>query len=264
MKQAKPDFHAYYRTIYGDRWTKLAEGLADEPHYHTLRNGVRIPYHLDQASYAAAVELAVEPGDRVLDMCAAPGGKALVLATKLEGRGLLVANDRSSARRARLTRVINELLEPQYAGVITVTGHDATRWGLYETNSYDKVLADVPCSSERHVISSDKHMARWSPSRTKRLALQAYAILAAGLDAADVEGIVLYVTCSLSPMENDGVLEKLMRRRGADVSILPVRTEMGTATQYGKHILPDIDNGSGPLYMARLQKVRASAPRRNR
>jgi 16S rRNA C967 or C1407 C5-methylase (RsmB/RsmF family) len=87
MGKPKVDFHHYFGEIYGERWGALAEALRGEALYETLHHPGCRPYHLDRSSAAAARALGVEPGNRVLDLCAAPGGKSLLLATALQGRG---------------------------------------------------------------------------------------------------------------------------------------------------------------------------------
>jgi 16S rRNA C967 or C1407 C5-methylase (RsmB/RsmF family) len=188
-------------------------------------------------------------------MCAAPGGKSLVIAAALEGTGSLVSNDRSASRRGRLKRVIAEHLPADYAASVLISSHDATRWGLYEKDRYDRILLDAPCSSERHVLGEAKYLEQWSPSRTKRLAAQSFAMAAAALDALKPGGLLLYSTCTISRLENDGVIGKLLKRRPGMVEILEVPLGYGEKTEYGHMVLPDSSGGKGPMYIARLRKT---------
>ncbi len=251
-RREKIGFDSWYATLYGTRWPVLREALSKEPAYTELRDGLLAPYYLDEASYLAARCVGAKPGETILDMCAAPGGKTLVIALALGGNGNLIANDRSATRRARLHRVLAEYLPGSFLATVKVTGHDDTRWGLYEQDAYDRVLLDAPCSSERHVISSEAHFARWSPSRSRRLASQAYAMLAAAHTTVKPGGIIVYSTCALSPLENDGVIEKLLVKRSATIE----RDESlpGERTEYGIQITPDRDGGRGPMYISRLRK----------
>ncbi len=251
-KQERIGFDSWYSSLYGARWAFLREALAKEPAYIELHEGLLKPYYLDEASRFAAESVGAEPGEKVLDMCAAPGGKTLVIALALRGEGTLVANDRSAARRARLHRVLADYLPEALRSTVKVTGHDATRWGLFEQDAYDRVLLDAPCSSERHVLSSEAHFTRWSPSRSRRLAAQAYSMLAAAYVAVRPGGVIVYSTCALSPLENDGVVGKLLSKRPATLEIpesLP-----GERTEWGVQIAPDRDGGRGPMYISRLRK----------
>jgi 16S rRNA C967 or C1407 C5-methylase (RsmB/RsmF family) len=250
-RKAKVSFDSWYGEHYGERWPLLKEALIKDPVAIELQEGLLKPYYLDRASCLAAKSLDAAPGETILDMCAAPGGKSLILAVALGGKGALVANDRSSARRERLRRVLAEYLPPITLSAVRVTSHDATRWGLYEQDLYDRVLLDAPCSSERHVLRSESHLSRWSPARSRHLANQAYAMLAAAYTAVKPGGVILYSTCALSPLENDGVVGKLLAKR--DATILPVGVR-GERTEYGIQITPDRDNGSGPMYLSKITK----------
>lgn len=251
-RREKISFDSWYADLYGERWPRLKESLSKEPAYTTLSEGLLNPYYLDEASYLAAWCVGAKPGETILDMCAAPGGKTLVIALALGGRGTLIANDRSAARRARLHRVLSEYLPVSSLAAVNVTGHDATRWGLHEQDTYDRILLDAPCSSERHVINSQAHFARWSPSRSRRLATQAHAMLAAAYTAVKPSGLIVYSTCALSPLENDGVIKKLLSKRSASIEFddsLP-----GEKMEYGVQITPDRDGGFGPMYISLLRK----------
>ncbi len=264
--QPTNSFNEYYRELFPDRWPALREALLQEGVYEELRDGLLQPYYLDPASAAAARLLPV-PGDgartengaaqshgTVLDACAAPGGKSLVLALRMGTNARLIANERSARRRARLHRVLDEHLPADVRDRVTVTAHDATRWGLHEQDAYDAILLDVPCSSERHVIQSEASLAEWSPKRSRRLAIQAFAMLAAMIDAARPGGHILYATCALTPQENDQVIEKAFRRRGDRLELVPASLPGGEATKFGAQVLPDRAGGAGPLYASLLRK----------
>jgi 16S rRNA C967 or C1407 C5-methylase (RsmB/RsmF family) len=249
------DFHAYYTELFGsERWQRLHEALADSPRYAELSEGLQRPYYLDEASAAIAKLVDVAGARELLDMCAAPGGKSLVLAGAMEAEARLTANERSAARRAKLHRVLEEHLGEDRYERVRVTGHDATKWGLYEQDRYDAVLLDVPCSSERHLVQSPKHLKEWSPKRSERLAKQAVGMLAAALAAVKPGGSVVYATCALSPRENDGVVARILEKRGSWVSVVPFELAFGEATAYGWQVLPDTASGRGPAYCAKLVK----------
>ena len=262
----KINFEDFYNDIYNSRWDALKAAMLAETESFCLNedNGLLKPYYFDMASAAAAAALGVSQGDSVLDMCAAPGGKTLMLAITLCGTGSLTSNDRSSARRKRLKDVIETHLPPALRENINVTGHDSTKWGLFEQDVYDRILLDAPCSSEEHVLKSPAHLKRWSQSRTKQLSIQAHAMLAAAVEAVKPGGTIIYSTCALSPLENDGVIAKLLKKRSDRVSVNRidllkidqafVKSLVAEETEYGLHILPDKNGGYGPIYMARLIK----------
>lgn len=213
-----------------------------------------LPYYLlDAASVWAARALDVQPQDRVLDLCAAPGGKSLVLAERLGSTGEWVANERSAQRRRRLHDVLRAYLPQEVLARGKVTGHDATRWGLYQQNVYDRVLLDAPCSGERHILHDPVEERKWSPQRSKRLAQQQFAMLCAALEALKPGGVLVYSTCALSPLENDQVVERFLTRRAGRVELWPLAFPVGERTDLGWRIWPD-QTGWGPIYVAGLRK----------
>jgi 16S rRNA C967 or C1407 C5-methylase (RsmB/RsmF family) len=68
-------------------------------------------------------------------------------------------------------------------------------------------------------------------------------------------GVILYSTCALSPAENDGVIRKLLKKKGEFVKLIPVRERWGEQTDFGLHILPDTAEGRGPLYICKIRKL---------
>lgn len=258
-------FDSYYSEIYGTRWPSLKEAMLRESNPVSLGEILNCPlvspYYMDKASIMAASILPIKEDNKVLDMCAAPGGKTLVLAMKLNGTGKLISNDRSAQRRTRLAKVINSCLPETLRQNITITGHDGTTWSLYEKDVYDCILLDAPCSSERHVITDSTALSIWSPSRPKRLAIQQFAMLVAALDATVDGGYILYSTCSINPIENELVIEKLSKKRTGifeEISIEEVAPEIVKASEKcpnGRIILPDSYSSCGPLYFCLLKKI---------
>ena len=254
-------FDLYYNEIYGSRWLSLKEAMLVESNPISLSDSLASPYYMDKASILAASILPIKENYKVLDMCAAPGGKTLVLAMKLNGTGKLISNDRSAQRRTRLAKVISTCLPEALRQNITITGHDSTTWSLYEKNVYDCVLLDAPCSSERHVLVDPSALSIWSPSRPKHLAIQQFAMLAAALDATVAGGYILYSTCSINPVENELVIEKLLKKRSGLFEEIPVEkvdfsaSNFSEARLHGRIILPDTSNGCGPLYFCLLKRL---------
>ena len=251
------EFFDYYEKLFGDRWPALLESLKGEPCFETLHFGQSLePYYLDKASVFAAEVLGVEPGMDVLDMCAAPGGKSLILASKLQGQGSLQCNDRSPDRRARLEHVLENSLPREWRSVIKVSGYDGVKFGLHRKEFFDRILLDAPCSSDRHVLNSPAHLEVWSAKRIKRLSVEQGSLLASAIDALRPGGILVYGTCALSPLENDGVVARILKKRPeAKTALISDIPEGADRTELGVHILPDKTQGSGPIYCAKIQKM---------
>ncbi|MBU6155131.1 MAG: RsmB/NOP family class I SAM-dependent RNA methyltransferase [Bdellovibrionales bacterium] len=212
-------------------------------------------YTLDPASVRAALALKVQAYDRVLDLCAAPGGKTLVLLEGLQGCGSLVANELSSDRRRRLKEVIASHVPENLQSLVTVTGFDGNQFGLKKKASFDRVLLDAPCSSERHLMEEDETVPEWKESRTRQLAMRQYSLLCSAALSLKKGGTLVYSTCSISPLENDGVIERLLKKKGDQVELDPDTSDLSDleATRYGFQIFPDRAKGSGPIYIARLR-----------
>lgn len=250
------EFFDYFSNLFGDRWPALLESLKGEGRAVELRFGDGLePYYLDAASVFAANALGVCPGDHVLDMCAAPGGKTLVLASKLKGEGSLQSNDRSPDRRLRLSHVLENSLPEEWLQVVNVSGYDGVKFGMHRKEEYDRILLDAPCSSDRHVLNSPAHLEVWSAKRVKRLSVEQGSLLASAVDALKPGGTVVYSTCALSPLENDDVVKKILKKRPSmrldTIEEIPAGADR---TECGVHILPDRAEGSGPIYCARLVK----------
>lgn len=235
--------------------TWYEEDMFDLAHSENVE-GLRNFYIMNPASIIAARSLNISPSDKVLDMCAAPGGKTLILMESLTEAGELWANEISSNRRIRLTKVIKEYVPSNLRSNIFVKGKDGLKYGINHPEEFDKILIDAPCSGERHILETKGEIEKWSIKRTKRLAGIQYGLLCSGLLALKSAGELVYSTCSISPLENDGVIEKLLEKKGDQFELdLPEPpTEWAEKTKYGYLHLPD-KCGFGPIYFTRLKKL---------
>lgn len=249
-------FNRYFGEVFGSRWPALRTSLEAPVSRERLVNPFGLDdYELDAASARVARALEVSAGDRVADICSSPGGKALVSIFAVQGQAQWHCNDLSVARVARLRAVLHDCLPPAVLANIRVSSGDGARFGLMHAGQFDRVLADVPCSGERHLLKSARELSRWSEMGSKRLAVRQHAILCAALDSVREGGRVVYSTCSLSPHENDGVIAKLSRSRSGRFVIVSGPDE-GEPTAFGRLLLPDRTGGAGPMFYAILTKVR--------
>lgn len=290
----KESFYQHFEKIYGPRWGDLFDALKSperqvarlnrlssaEPllleeatkSHPSLQDCYWIPpqaffqpertneellnvYVMDPASVIVARALEVQEGDRLLDMCAAPGGKTLIMIEAIRNAGEIFANDLSPERRERLKKVIQQYVPRTIRDRVWVTGKDGVQFGLKEPDSFDRVLLDAPCSGERHVLENKKAQEEWSPRRGEHLATRQYSLLSAALLAVKSGGRIVYSTCSINPDENDGVIHKLLKKKKDQVKLIPQETYLvGEKTEYGVAFLPD-RCGFGPLYYAVIEKV---------
>ena len=132
---------------------------------------------------------------------------------------------------------------------------DGGRIGLKEKEDYQKILIDAPCSGERHMLRNPSLLKKWSPARSKNLSQRQYTLLASGWAALTRGGRLVYSTCSISNLENDAVISRLVKKKGDAVQIVKQDWFFGEATQWGWQILPDQDEGWGPLYFSILAKA---------
>ena len=113
---------------------------------------------MDKASIIASASLPLDGAESILDMCAAPGGKTLVLASLMPNECHLLANDRSGDRVNRLKKVLDDSLPPNKRNRIDVCCKDAAAMCRANNECFDRILLDAPCSSERHVLTSQPHI----------------------------------------------------------------------------------------------------------
>jgi 16S rRNA (cytosine1407-C5)-methyltransferase len=253
-------FEEYYRTCFGSRWQTLRKSLLEKtgaiPYSEGRTARLTTHYLLDRASVLAAQSLRLPEAGLILDACAAPGGKSLVIASSMSGETRLLANELSGERRRRLVKVLDEHLDAALRERVAVSGFDAAALGGKKTEHerFDAILLDAPCSSEAHVLQDPKALAQWTSARPRFLAKRQWALLSAAFLLLRPGGSLVYATCALSPDENDGVVSRLAGKyRGGAVLDEPDFPE-GEKTEYGRLILPDTACGIGPMYVARFRK----------
>ena len=143
--------------------------------------------------------LAARPGDRVLDLCAAPGGKTVRLATDMQNQGLLLSNDINPKRIKALIKNI------EISGITNavVTNESPEKLSRVYENFFNKILLDVPCSGEGMFRKDSDAVKSWNKYKAEELqGLQreifdsAYRMLAPG-------GTMVYSTCTFNPEENE-------------------------------------------------------------
>lgn len=163
-------------------------------------------YLQDPSAMTPASRLPVEEGDVVLDLCAAPGGKATELGAKLHGTGLLIANDISSKRAKALLKNI-ELFGVENSFIVTEYPAKLTE---YFTGFFDKILIDAPCSGEGMFRKSPAIMKNWEQYGVEYYHKLQLEILDAVLPMLAPGGMLVYSTCTFSPEEDEGSLQYIL------------------------------------------------------
>jgi 16S rRNA C967 or C1407 C5-methylase (RsmB/RsmF family)/NOL1/NOP2/fmu family ribosome biogenesis protein len=198
-------------------------------------------YLQDPSAMAPAAALAVRPGERVIDLAAAPGGKATALAADLAvagdaADGVLVANDVHPRRVAELARN----LERVGARTTRVTQATPAAWARHAPGTFDAVLLDAPCSGEGMFRKSDEARRAWSPETVAACAARQDELLADAARLLAPGGRLLYATCTFAPEENEAVVAALLRRR-PDLRLATLRiagTDPGLPAAAEAHDLP--------------------------
>ena len=258
-KKGKKAFDAYYSNIFGSRWLSMREALLVPSSPVPYNENLKKPYYMDEASIAVGKVLPPLDDGLALDMCAAPGGKTLVFSNLLGREATLQANELSGARRNRLINVIEEYTSDEVKKKIHVTGYDASKMCRYALSKYDRILLDSPCSSERHVLHLEKALNEWTPSRPKQLSIRQWALLSSAFLMLKKCGFLVYSTCALLELENDSVVDKLLKKYDDahivhDISSIKKITEQPTKTRHGFMYSPDVNNGIGPMYFCLIEK----------
>lgn len=226
-------------------------------------------YIMDVSSLLPVLALSPEADHSILDLCAAPGGKAFALLQFLSlGRsrgGVMALNDSSFRRLKRLKVVVEKCLPKVMRKSVRFTNKRGETWTKSEPNTYNRVLVDVPCSSDRHKIEEwIKKDVAYHPN-SKQLCILQQQILLAAIHAARAGGTIAYSTCTSSKTENDEVVCSTLtkvREEGIDVEIIPTPDVClplldmchWRKTEAGVLIAPTETFNSGPMYLCLIQK----------
>lgn len=184
----------------------------------TLEHALGAVYMQAKATTLAVEALDPQPGERVLDMAAAPGGKATQIAARLHNTGLLVVNE---PRRRRLPALVGNL---ERCGVhcAVVTRVKGAMLARQFHNYFDRVLLDAPCSGDGILCKNQGMLRYWSVDDARNKSQEQTGLLRAAFHTLRPGGTLVYSTCSLSTEENEEVLWGLVRRYGELVELLPL------------------------------------------
>ncbi|MBR7142548.1 MAG: RsmF rRNA methyltransferase first C-terminal domain-containing protein [Clostridia bacterium] len=166
-------------------------------------------YYMQEPSAACAVAvLDPKPGERVLDLCAAPGGKSARIAAKLGGRGLLVANEAVTSRCGILRSNLERL---GVRNAVVLNAYPERLKGRFE-GFFDRILVDAPCSGEGMFRKEPDALTCWSPANVEACAQRQLGILETAVPMLREGGLLVYSTCTFSPNENEEVCEAFVAR----------------------------------------------------
>ena len=182
------------------------DGEKDQPARHPYYFA-GLYYLQEPSAMTPADRLPVEPGDRVLDVCAAPGGKATELGARLAGTGVLTANDLSSSRAKGLLKN----LELFGIGNVLILSEEPGKLVPYFKGYFDKILIDAPCSGEGMFRKDRKMIRAWEEHGPEFFSKIQRSIVTQAAEMLRTGGMLLYSTCTFSPEENERTIEYLLK-----------------------------------------------------
>lgn len=172
---------------------------------NTIEHALGYIYVQDPASSIPPVVLDAQPGDKVLDMCAAPGSKTTQIAQGMKNRGVLVANEYVGTRIAALGINLQRMGVTNYI----ISHSDGNR--LDKNLQFDRILVDAPCSGTGTVRKSPKTLRIWNPLMIQRLARTQLHLLSNAYKHLKPGGVIVYSTCTLEPQEDEGVISQFLQ-----------------------------------------------------
>ncbi len=205
-----------------------------------------------------------QPGETILDLCAAPGSKTTQIAVAMNAEGELMANDNN---RQRMFRLIANLKHQHLDEFVEVKNYAGQNYDKFYPEHFDRILVDAPCSSEsRFQRRYPKSINFWSRHKVKACAKLQRRLLTAAIRSAKPGAVIMYSTCTFAPEENELVLHRVMKKN-PNIKILPIETKyerLPIVKEWnGEEIHPDVQNAlrlkpselCEGFFMAKLQKI---------
>ncbi|MDY6847954.1 MAG: RsmB/NOP family class I SAM-dependent RNA methyltransferase [Thermodesulfobacteriota bacterium] len=199
-------------------------------------------YIQNLSSMLAPWVLDPQPGETILDLAAAPGGKSTQIAALMKNEGRLSVVEAVKPRFFKL----KANLDQQGVEIARMFLMDGRAVGRKCPQMFDRILLDAPCSSEARFSRLDpESWAHWSPRKVKEMARKQKGLIASAWTSLKQGGMLLYCTCSFSPEENELILDRLLRRVGDEAQLeeitLPIEnTQPGLTRWRDKTLHPDL------------------------
>lgn len=161
-------------------------------------------YYIQEPSAMITAELAeITPGEQVLDLCAAPGGKSTQLACKMQGKGVLVSNEINPQRAA----ILSQNMERMGIKNAIVTNESPERLSKFLGSFFDKIVVDAPCSGEGMFKKEPLAVSEWSEANVENCSRRQREILSYASVMLKPGGRIIYSTCTFSKQENEDVIQ---------------------------------------------------------
>ncbi|HIF06012.1 MAG TPA: RsmB/NOP family class I SAM-dependent RNA methyltransferase, partial [Gemmatimonadetes bacterium] len=236
--------------------------VLDGPHSvaDTLENWLGLFYIQQASTGVAAPLLAPRPGERILDLCAAPGGKTTHAADLMQDRGCIVAVDRNEDR---IRALLGNMYRTAHPNVLVVAGDGRS---LPDGALFDRVLVDAPCSAEGTLRRKGGIVRGQTAKFRRQIPRRQESLLRRGIALTRPGGTVLYSTCTFAPEENEAVVDRVLR--DAPVVLEPITIDAphspGLTSFEGRTYDPSLEGAcriyphhfdSGGLFLASLRRT---------
>ncbi|KAI5625972.1 tRNA (cytosine(34)-C(5))-methyltransferase, mitochondrial, partial [Silurus asotus] len=221
-------------------------------------------YLLNAASLLPVLALAVRDGEKVLDLCSAPGGKAFAV-LQTANPALLHCNEVDKSRYMWLMKTLQSYVPRALGDNLSVTNEDGRDIGNQKSGMFDKVLVDAPCSNDRSwLFSAGAQQGELRLRERSKLPQLQKQLLCSALAAVRPGGLVVYSTCTFSRAENQGVMEALLSS-SQGVELVELEEELiGKLSAHfkfarlqppvGHLVVPEQGRTWGPMYVCGLRR----------
>lgn len=200
-------------------------------------------YYIQEASaMAPGTYLEAQPGERILDLCAAPGGKSTQAACMLQGEGLLVCNEIHPAR----AKILSENIERMGVRNALVTNETPQALEKAFPLYFDRILVDAPCSGEGMFRKNEEARQEWSPVNVELCASRQQEILQCASNMLKPGGRLVYSTCTFAPLENENIVGWFLKNH-PDFTIKEVKKWDGMAAGESAWMEEPIEEIKGTL-----------------
>lgn len=204
-----------------------------------------------------------QPGEKILDLCAAPGSKTTQIALAMQKKGELIANEPNTDRFFRLK---TNLKQQHLEDFVICKKHLGERYGHFYAEHFDRVLVDAPCSSEARFDRHDEKSIRyWSRHKIRAFSRLQKKLLLSAINCVKKGGSIVYSTCTFAPEENELMLHTVLKKH-PELSLqaisysgktLPIMRswkgkELSAQLQHALRLFPDEDHEG--FFIALLQK----------
>ena len=185
----------------------FAYGAEDRPGRHPYHDA-GVYYIQEPSAMIAASLLNPQPGEMILDLCAAPGGKSTQAAARLKGEGLLVSNEIHPAR----AKILSENIERMGIANAVVTNETPQRLAEHFSEYFTRIMVDAPCSGEGMFRKNEEACEQWSTQNVELCAHRQDEILDCAASMLAGGGRLVYSTCTFAPAEDEGSIGRFLKR----------------------------------------------------